>query len=108
MVKNFVLLLLGGFAIYGAVIIDLNVIRDNQRAAILSNVDRGALPQKILSPQNASLKGKPQEKAKQRELKVKREVAKNDRAAHVKGLSIKGETLDTSKIFVKKDPYYTR
>lgn len=106
MVKNLILLMLGGFAIYGAVMIDLNVIRDSQRSAILSKVDKSALPQKIIAPQNASLKGNAQQKAQQRAMKIKRDVAKHDQAAEAKGLAPKAARLDTSKLFVKKDPYY--
>ena len=36
MAKNIVLLFVGGVAIYGAIMIDLNLVREGQRAAIIS------------------------------------------------------------------------
>lgn len=38
MAKNLLLLFLGGFAIYGAIMIDLNILRERQRSALLSKV----------------------------------------------------------------------
>lgn len=42
MAKNIVLLFVGGVAIYGAIMIDLNLVREGQRAAIVSRAKKSS------------------------------------------------------------------
>ncbi len=40
MAKNFLLLFVGGAAIYGAIMIDLNLVREGQKAAIVARAQK--------------------------------------------------------------------
>lgn len=88
MAKNLILLILGGFAIYGAIMIDLNVIRESQRSAILSNVNKDIFPHHII-PQHKTQNHKTRASVVQ-----KRHIINNRDAKAI------------SQIVVKKDAYY--